>query len=84
MPKERMMSCTYGGALMPSSPTAAFFKSRAAGSDWARGTCEECGYAPQAHESPIPAHLKGKTDHPFVQHKGRDTDEYYCGCYGWD
>lgn len=84
--KARMMNCSYGQhGIMPSNEGAAFFKDRSAGSDHALKTCGVCNYGPAAHEKPVPKHLEGRTnDHDFIPSIGRETDEYYCGCCGWD
>ena len=84
--KVREATCTYGShGAVASKPTLAFFKDRRAGSPYALNTCGVCNYGPAAHEKPVPKHLEGRTnDHDFIPSIGRDTDEYYCGCYGWD
>lgn len=81
----RRATC-YGGSGVESSPTLAFFVDRSAGSWWAKHTCAKCWYAPEAHAPDVAAkpHLNGVTKHEFIEHHGMETDDYYCGCRGWD
>jgi len=84
---SRMAHCSYGQhAPAQSKESLPFWEDRRPGSAWAKRNCGVCGYAPEAHTPEVAArpHLAGRTQHQFVEHPGKDTDTYYCGCYGWD
>lgn len=92
MAKKRKANCAYGNhGIVDSDSSLAFFVDRSEGSKYALNDCafvrsdkSVCHYAPEAHSLNPRAHLVGKTDHAFVPSKGRETDTYYCGCYGWN
>lgn len=82
----RVARCAYGcGATRPSSQSLAFFKDRSSGVD----QCE-CGFSSIAHQTPFTP--KGWTPGlnacmagpGFRQVATPETDEFYCGCKGWD
>lgn len=81
----REASCSYCGKKVPSSFSLAFFEYRGPKCSSSESTCVNCGRHKSFHEK----------DHwMYEQHKKKcdnfqpgyvwETDNYYCGCFGWN
>jgi hypothetical protein len=82
---KRVARCVYGcGAEVESSPELPFFTSRAAGSSEAEESCKNCKYKKAAHSRETMARNKTLKCHNFEPHGEFETDQFYCGCRGWD
>lgn len=84
----RQAHCAYGEhATVSSSISLPFFVFRGPDSVWAVDHCE-CGFTRRAHEpdrKDMKGAMSGLANCPgFVARGPKDTDEYYCGCHGWE
>ena len=90
---QRLAECTYCRRTNPSKPTLPFFVRKEAGDE--AHMCKVCSYSVRAHqlwdgqrgEGEInfgrwPAHVPVHDFEPRME--GRERDEFYCGCRGWD
>lgn len=91
----RVASCAYCGKEEPSSEELAFFIYRGPGSSYATDLCVKCRYRRMAHTKqfapgatvPSPNLTvieRGYCDGFVARAEGLATDEYFCGCRGWD
>lgn len=49
------------------------------------GRFATCSYSRRRDGKPCTSRRPSSFDLPFFEHRPRnDTDEYYCGCWGWD
>jgi hypothetical protein len=85
----RKATCVYCQREASSTnPHLAFFEYRGEGSPWATENCKACGYHKRAHE-PVtrfgnPGVVADGTCKGFQPRDPCETDEFYCGCRGWD
>jgi len=88
----RRSRCTYFKTCGSESPSdrshLAFFQDKSKAAD---GECKHCSYTFPAHDQiRVPpnarkAHMRHVPQHEFEQRtEGREYDEHYCGCFGWD
>lgn len=84
----RQAHCSYGKhKIVDSTLFLPFFQYRGPDSAWATDHCK-CGFTRRAHEpdrKDVKGAMPGLAQCPgFVARGPSDTDEYYCGCYGWE
>lgn len=92
----RTATCTYGsaGLRLPSDPTLAFWRYRGPGATVWTGLCK-CGIATRDFHVGMGLHvylpkdvkeklMAGPCGGTFSMLPDLSTDEYYCGCKGWE
>lgn len=72
----RQMRCDFCSKSGPSKAFSCNFTDRSPGSAWA--TRCRCSRTAEQHAA------DPGLDHPYEPQGPRDTDTFYCGCFGWD
>jgi hypothetical protein len=85
---NRKAHCVYCGHTASSSEKLPFFEYRGPGSHAAEEMCRRCGFAKRAH---LPMTIFGNPGvvadglcEGFEAKGDVVTDQFYCGCRGWD